>query len=29
LVPLIVAVLYLIAGVRLLRGRVFFAPPVK
>ena len=29
LVPLIVAVLYLTAGVRLLRGRVFFAPPVK
>jgi len=29
LVPLIVAVLYLAAGVRLLRGRVFFAPPIK
>ena len=29
LVPLIVAVLYLTAGLRLLRGRVFFAPPVK
>ena len=29
LVPLIVSVLYLIAGVRLLRGRVFFTPPIK
>jgi MFS family permease len=29
LVPLIVAAVYLLAGVRLLRGRVFFAPPVK
>jgi MFS family permease len=29
LVPLIVAILYLTAGLRLLRGRVFFAPPVK
>ena len=29
LVPLIVAVLYLTAGLRLLRGRVFFAPPVN
>ena len=29
LVPLIVAVLYLTAGLRLLRGSVFFAPPVK
>ncbi len=29
LVPLIVAAIYLLAGIRLLRGRVFFAPPVK
>ncbi|CAB4335648.1 unannotated protein [freshwater metagenome] len=29
LVPLIVALLYITAGARLLRGRVFFAPPVK
>ena len=29
LVPLIVATLYLIAGLRLLRSRVFFAPPIK
>jgi len=29
LVPLIVAVLYLSTGVRLLRSRVFFAPPIK
>ena len=29
LVPLIVSVRYLIAGVRLLRGRVFFTPPIK
>jgi hypothetical protein len=29
LVPLIVVAVYLLAGVRLLRGRVFFAPPVK
>lgn len=28
-VPLIVALVYLTAGLRLLRGRVFFAPPVK
>jgi len=29
LVPLIVAILYVTAGLRLLRARVFFAPPVK
>jgi len=29
LVPLIVASIYFVAGARLLRGRVFFAPPVK
>ena len=29
LVPLIVASIYFVAGVRLLRSRVFFAPPVK
>jgi hypothetical protein len=29
LVPLIVATIYLIAGLRLLRSGVFFAPPVK
>jgi len=29
LVPLIVAVIYLSTGVRLLRSRVFFAPPIK
>ena len=29
LVPLIVAAVYLLAGIRLLRSRVFFAPPVK
>jgi MFS family permease len=29
LVPLIVAIIYLIAGARLLRGLVFFAPPIK
>ena len=29
LVPLIVASVYFIAGVRLLRSRVFFAPPIK
>ena len=29
LVPLIVSAIYLLAGVRLLRGGVFFAPPVK
>ena len=29
LVPLIVTALYLIAGARLLRGRVFFDPPIK
>jgi MFS family permease len=29
LVPLIVASVYLIAGIRLLRSRVFFAPPIK
>jgi MFS family permease len=29
LVPLIVAILYVTAGLRLLRGRVFFTPPVK
>ena len=29
IVPAMVAVIYLIAGVRLLRGGVFFAPPVK
>lgn len=29
LVPALVAAIYLTAGVRLLRGRVFFAPPVK
>jgi len=29
LVPLIVATIYLIAGARLLRGPVFFAPPIK
>jgi len=29
LVPLLVAILYLTAGLRLLRGSVFFAPPVK
>jgi hypothetical protein len=29
LVPLIVSALYLTAGLRLLRGRVFFAPPSK
>ena len=28
-VPLVVALVYLAAGLRLLRGRVFFAPPVK
>ena len=28
-VPLVVALVYLTAGLRLLRGRVFFAPPVK
>ena len=28
-VPVLVAAIYLIAGVRLLRGGVFFAPPVK
>ena len=28
-VPLIVASVYLIAGIRLLRSRVFFAPPIK
>ena len=28
-VPLVVALIYLAAGLRLLRGRVFFAPPVK
>jgi MFS family permease len=29
LVPLLVAAAYLIAGLRLLRSRVFFAPPIK
>jgi len=29
LVPLIVASVYLVAGIRLLRSRVFFAPPIK
>ena len=29
LVPLIVAALYFTAGARLLRGRVFFNPPIK
>ena len=29
LVPLIVAVVYLTAGIRLLRSRVFFPPPIK
>jgi hypothetical protein len=29
LVPLIVAAVYLTAGLRLLRSRVFFAPPSK
>jgi MFS family permease len=29
LVPLIVASIYLLAGIRLLRSRVFFAPPIK
>jgi hypothetical protein len=29
LVPSIVAGIYFIAGARLLRSRVFFAPPVK
>ena len=29
LVPLIVASIYFVAGVRLLRSRVFFAPPIK
>ena len=29
LVPIIVASIYFVAGVRLLRSRVFFAPPVK
>jgi hypothetical protein len=29
LVPLIVSTIYLIAGLRLLRSGVFFAPPVK
>ena len=28
-VPLVVALVYLIAGLRLLRSRVFFAPPIK
>lgn len=28
-VPLVVALVYLTAGLRLLRGRVFFAPPIK
>jgi len=28
-VPLVVALVYLAAGLRLLRSRVFFAPPVK
>ena len=28
-VPLVVALVYLTAGMRLLRGRVFFAPPIK
>ena len=29
IVPLLVATIYLLAGIRLLRGGVFFAPPVK